>query len=65
MRIRAMETLKKILAEVVAEFLNDFQKKYNKISDKEVRQIMKKGANTIRPIAEETIKRAKKTIGIN
>jgi len=56
---------KKDLAEVVAEFLNDFQKKYNKISDKEVRQIMKKGANTIRPIAEETIKRAKKTIGIN
>jgi tryptophanyl-tRNA synthetase len=55
---------KKDLAEVVAEFLNDFQKKYNKISDKEVSAIMKKGADTIRPIAEETVERVKKVIGI-
>jgi hypothetical protein len=52
------------LAEVVKGFLNDFQKKYIKISDKEVRDIMDKGADKIRPIAEETIVKVKKAIGI-
>jgi tryptophanyl-tRNA synthetase len=51
--------LKKDLAEVVAEFLNDFQKRYNKISDKEVIDIMKKGADQIKPIAEDTIQKVK------
>lgn len=55
---------KKDLAEVVVDFLNDFQKKYNKISDQEVKQIMQKGADTIRPIAEETVEKVKKIIGI-
>jgi tryptophanyl-tRNA synthetase len=55
---------KKDLAEVVKEFLNDFQKKYNKISDNEVRNIMDKGAEKIRPMAEETIAKVKKAIGI-
>jgi tryptophanyl-tRNA synthetase len=55
---------KKDLSEVVKGFLNDFQKKYDKISDKEVRDIMDKGAEKIRPIAEDTINKVKKAIGI-
>ncbi len=55
---------KKDLAEVVREFLNNFQKKYNQISDQEVRAIMDKGAEKVRPIAEETIAKVKKAIGI-
>jgi tryptophanyl-tRNA synthetase len=57
--------LKKDLVQVVKDFLTDFQKKYNKISDAEVRKIMDKGSDTIRPIAEETIRKAKEKIGIN
>jgi tryptophanyl-tRNA synthetase len=55
---------KKNLAEVVAEFLNDFQNKYNKISDAEVKRIMEEGADKIRPIAEETLRKVKEKIGV-
>lgn len=56
---------KKDLAEVVKKFLIDFQAKYNKISDKEVRKILDEGAKKARVIADETLKRAKKKIGVN
>ena len=56
---------KKDLAEVVRKFLIDFQAKYNKISDKEVRKILDEGAKKARAIADETLKRAKKKIGVN
>ena len=55
---------KKDLAEVVKEFLIKFQTKYNKISDKEVRKILDKGADKIRPIAEETVEKVKERIGV-
>jgi len=56
---------KKDLAEVVKNFLTDFQKKYNKISDKEVKKILDEGAEKVRIIADETLKRAKEKIGVN
>jgi len=56
---------KKDLAEVVKKFLTDFQTKYNKISDKEVRKILDDGAKKARIIADETLARAKKKIGVN
>ena len=56
---------KKHLAEAVSNFLIDFQDKYNNITDKEVQSIMNKGAEQIRPIAEETLKKAKEKMGIN
>lgn len=56
---------KKDLAEVVKTFLNDFQKKYNKISDKEVAKILEAGAKKAKPIAHETLIKVKKAIGIN
>lgn len=55
---------KKDLAEIVKKFLVDFQNKFKKISDKEVREIMTKGADKIRPMAEETVQRAKEKLGI-
>ncbi len=55
---------KKDLAEVVAEFLNNFQEKYNKISDGEVKDVLKNGAKKIQPIAQKTMEEVKRKIGI-
>jgi tryptophanyl-tRNA synthetase len=55
---------KKDLAEVVKKFLTEFQIKYNSFKDDEVKQILKDGAEKIKPIAEETIKKVKKNLGI-
>ena len=56
---------KKDLAEVVKKFLTEFQIKYNSFTDEEVKQILKDGADKIRPIAEETLKNVKIKLGIN
>ena len=55
---------KKDLAEVVAEFLNDFQKEYNKIDDKQIAEILTAGAKKAEPIAEETLMKVKRAIGV-
>lgn len=55
---------KKAVAEAVAEFLTQFQEKYNIIKDSEVREILDSGAKKIRPIAAETIARVKERIGV-
>jgi len=55
---------KKDLAAVVKEFLIEFQKKYNKISDQEARDVLKTGADKIRPIADATVRRVKEKLGI-
>ncbi len=55
---------KKDLADVVCEFLEDFQKKYNEINDADVRKILDAGAKKIQPIATETMDRVKKAMGI-
>jgi tryptophanyl-tRNA synthetase len=56
---------KKDLAEVVKEFLNDFQRKYNNISDKDVEKVLEEGREKVKPIAEETLRRVKEGIGVN
>jgi tryptophanyl-tRNA synthetase len=56
---------KKDLAEVVRNFLTEFQIKYNSFKDDEVRQILRDGADKIRPIAKETLKNVKNKLGIN
>ena len=53
---------KKDLAEVVKEFLIKFQSKYNSISDKKVKEILNKSVNKLKPIADETLKKAKEKI---
>ena len=55
---------KKDLAEVVAEFLIKFQKKFNSFTDEEVKEIMEAGADKIKPIAEATLERVKERIGV-
>lgn len=55
---------KKDLSKIVNKFLKNFQNKYNKISDREVRKILDKSAKKIRPIAEETLRRVRKKLGI-
>lgn len=55
---------KKDLSDVVANFLVDFQKKYNSYSDEDVRKILDDGAKRVRPIADETLRRVKEKIGI-
>ena len=54
---------KKDLAEVVAEFLNEFQKRYNAISDQEIEEILAKGAKEAEKIANATLVKMKKAIG--
>lgn len=55
---------KKGLAEVIGEFLNIFQKKYNSFSDEEVREILKDGAEKARPMADVTLKKVKEKLGV-
>lgn len=56
---------KKGLASEVEKFLVDFQEKYNSISDDEVIEIMSKGADKIRPIAERTMEGVRRRLGIS
>ena len=57
--------LKKGLAHTVEGFLTDFQNRFNNISDLKARKILDDGAKKIRGIAEETLGRVKKSIGVN
>jgi len=56
---------KKDLAEAVKQFLIKFQLKYHNYSDEEVKRILKEGADKVRPVAEETLKKVKEKLGIN
>lgn len=55
---------KKDLAEVVTDFLADFQQKFNAISDQEVRELLKHNAELVRPKAQATIEKVKKHLGL-
>lgn len=57
--------LKKDLAEIVKKFLSKFQDKFNSISDEQVKNILKSGAEQAGPIAEATLKKAKAKIGVS
>lgn len=55
---------KKDLAEVVVKFLSNFQEKYNKISDKEVLEILEKANQKMNKIAQDKINQVKNLIGL-
>lgn len=55
---------KKDLAEVVAKFLEDFQAKYNKISDAEVIKILEDGNKRVIEMAAKKLESIKKAIGV-
>lgn len=52
------------LAEVVAEFLTDFQAKFNQISDRQVEKIFSQSAKKLKPLAQTTLERAKTKLGL-
>lgn len=52
------------VAEAVIKLLEPFQKKYYALKDREVRQILEKGAKKVRPLAQKKLKTVKKAIGI-
>lgn len=55
---------KKDLAELVVEFLKNFQEKYDKIKDDDVREILDNSAEQIRPIASDLMERVREVIGV-
>ncbi|MCX6794682.1 MAG: tryptophan--tRNA ligase [Candidatus Falkowbacteria bacterium] len=55
---------KKDLAEVVAKFLEDFQKKYNRISDDDVVKILEDGRKKAEAIAQKKLEEVRKLIGV-
>ncbi len=61
---RGYGEFKKDLAEVMAEFLENFQKTYYSLEDKEVEQIMDKGAKKAGKMANETMEKVRKAIGV-
>ncbi|MBD3248290.1 tryptophan--tRNA ligase [Candidatus Falkowbacteria bacterium] len=54
---------KKDLAEVVAEYLTNFQKTYYNITNTEIEKILKKGAKKLQPTATDLMDLIKKKIG--
>lgn len=55
---------KKELAEVIVKFLEDFQEKFNKISDKDARKVLKNGKKNVIKMAEEKMKKVREVIGV-
>lgn len=55
---------KKDLAEVVVKFLEDFQIKYNSISDEEALKVLERGKEKAEVIANKKLKEVKELIGI-
>lgn len=51
------------LAEEIIKFLKNFQKKYNSLSDEEVLDILRQGAEKVRPIAKKKLGEVKNKIG--
>jgi len=61
---RGYGEFKNDLADLVADFLADFQKKFNQYGDGDVKEIFAASAKVLRPIAEETLMKAKEKLGI-
>jgi len=55
---------KKGLAEATADFLSDFQKKFQKIKDDEARKILAEGAKKAQAMAEKKMNEVKNKIGL-
>lgn len=55
---------KKDLAEVVVNFLQDFQDKYNSISDKKVLEILENGKGKAQEIANKTLEKVRRAVGV-
>ena len=56
---------KEDLANIVANFLENFQERYNAFTDDEVKKILHDGAVRAKPLAEQTMKVVKQNLGIS
>ena len=56
--------LKQAVADVIEAFLNDFQSKYNNISDDELIEIMERHEAEARDISNQTLQRAQEAVGL-
>lgn len=56
---------KRDLAGVVKKFLAEYHLKFNSFKDEDIKEILKQGANKVRPLAEDTLNKAKRAVGIN
>lgn len=54
---------KKAVAQVVEEFLINFQEKYNKLNDNKIREILDEGAKKVKAMAEKKMELVRKNIG--
>lgn len=61
---RGYADFKKGLAEVVAAFLSDFQKKYKTINDSEVREILVSGGKKAKAMADKKMEKVKAKTGL-
>ena len=55
--------LKKEVADVVCEFLEDIQAKFNDVSDEEVLAVLEKGEAMVKPTADKTLGRMQRSLG--
>ena len=55
---------KKDLAEIVGNFLTQFQEKYNSFKDNEIKEILRQGRERAKHLADKTLERVKTKIGI-
>ncbi|MFH1291715.1 MAG: tryptophan--tRNA ligase [bacterium] len=53
------------LADVVVKFLEDFQTRFNKISDKEIKKTLQAGAGKAKKIAEKKMQTVKEKMGLS
>ena len=56
--------LKKEVADVVCEFLEDIQAKFNDVSDEEVLAVLEKGEAMVKPTADKTLVRMQDVLGL-
>jgi len=55
---------KKDLAEIVGNFLSQFQKKYYSFKDNDIREILQQGSKLVEPIAFKALKNVKEKLGL-
>lgn len=61
---KGYKEFKEGLAEATIDFLKPFQEKYNSISDDEVLEVLKKGKEKARAMAEQKIEEVKEKVGL-
>lgn len=62
---RGYGDFKKDLAEVVKDFLTSYQQRYNSYTDQQIKDLLKEGAEKLKPIAQKTLSQVKQKVGFS